>query len=115
MKKIIVLLAMALCLVPFSSILADPWMISAEVPGGSWDKIEMKWDGGTPVLVDPFTKANGKQILQYDCAGVTIGAHSVSLRGKKGVWYSAIPFVFTFTKPSISDIGGVGLSESPQQ
>jgi hypothetical protein len=114
MKKMLIVLAMVFMF--YGVALADsPFMISASVPGGSWDKIEMVLDGGSPVLLDPFTKADGTQILQYDCVNLAIGNHTATLRGKKGVWFSPTPFVFTFGRPSVPNVSGAALSESPQQ
>ena len=114
MKKLLIVLAMVFML--YGVALADsPFMISVAVPGGSWDKIEMVLDGGAAVLLDPFTKADGTQILQYDCVNLSVGNHTATLRGKKGVWFSPIPFVFGFARPSVPNVSGVSLSELPQQ
>ena len=108
MKKLLAVLAMVL--IP-SLVYAGPWLTCTSVPAGSWDSIGVQMDSGAEVFVTPKTNTDGTQTLWYDLASISVGNHRVTLRGKKGVWYSATPFVFDFTRPSVPSVSGVVLSE----
>ncbi len=108
MKKLLLVLAMVF--MPSLSF-AAPWLTCTAVPAGSWDSIGVQVDSAAEVFVTPATNADGTQKLWYDLGSVSVGNHRVTLRGKKGVWYSATPFVFDFTRPSVPSVSGVTLSE----
>lgn len=96
------MVALGLLLTPFSSSLwAAPYLTCDPVPAGSWDKIEMIWDGGIPVLVDPKVNPDTTLFLYYDLTAITVGNHKVDLRSKKGEFYSS-SVSFSFTRPAVS-------------
>ena len=108
MKTMLIVLAMVM--IP-SICFSAPFLTCTSVPSGSWDTIGVKMDTAAEVFVAPKINTDGTQTLWYDLANVSVGNHSVTLRGKKGVWYSAVPLVFTFTRPNVPSISGASLSE----
>lgn len=109
MKRMVMVVGIVLMMASIAW--AEPWLYSNSVPAGSWDTIGVKIDSAAEVFVTPQVNADGTIRLWYDLSGISIGNHTVALRGKKGVWYSPVPFVYTFTRPNVASVSGVGLSE----
>jgi hypothetical protein len=109
MKRVLIVLAIVV-LFPLT-VHADPWLTCTNVPAGSWDTIGVKVDSATEVFVAPKVNTDGTITLWYDLAGITVGNHAITLRGKKGVWYSPLPFVYNFVRPNVPNISAPSLSE----
>lgn len=95
-----------------TSVEAAPFLVCDPVAAGTWDKIEITVDTGTPTLVDPVVMSgtDTRIRLYYDLATITVGAHNVTLRGKKGVWYSTST-PFAFTRPAVAAPSNILLNE----
>jgi len=109
MKKLLIVLAMVLMA---STSYAAPFLVCDPVAAGTWDQIEIVMDGAAPIRVTPvvMSPTDPRIRLHYDLNAVSVGNHSVVLRGIKGVWPSP-PTPFSFARPAVASPTGIGLAE----